>query len=88
MYTAPCIALGARSFHPSRVAHRRHIALSKGAAPVSLASHSCEERLAELETENALLREHVKVLVGRVRYLEARPAKDSHNSSRPPSSDW
>jgi transposase len=46
-----------------------------------------EERIAELETENAVLREQVTVLVGRVQDLEARLAKDSHNSSKPPSSD-
>ena len=45
------------------------------------------ERLAELEAENALLREHVRVLADRVHELEARLAKDSHNSSKPPSSD-
>src|SRR5215831_14555373 len=46
-----------------------------------------EERVAELETENAALREQVMVLAERVYELEARLAKDSHNSSKPPSSD-
>jgi transposase len=46
-----------------------------------------EERLVEVEAENALLREQVIVLAERVHELEARLAKDSHNSSKPPSSD-
>jgi transposase len=66
-----------------------------------------EERIAELEAENAALREQVRevallreqvqelpllrdqiaLLVGQVQELEARLAKDSHNSSKPPSSD-
>src|SRR5690242_16097891 len=46
-----------------------------------------EERNAELETENAALREQVRALLERVQELEARLAKDSHNSSKPPSSD-
>jgi transposase len=56
-----------------------------------------EERLAELEAENAALREQVREvpllreqivqLVSRVQELEARLAKDSHNSSKPSSSD-
>src|SRR5271166_3163902 len=68
---------------------------------------SLEARIAELEAENAALREQVRevsllreqvqelpllrdqivLLVGRVQELEARLAKDSHNSSKPPSSD-
>ena len=44
-------------------------------------------RIADLEAENAALREHVRVLLERVQELEARLAKDSHNSSKPPSSD-
>ena len=40
-----------------------------------------------LRAENAALREQVHALVDRVRELEARLAKDSHNSSKPPSSD-
>ena len=63
-----------------------------------------EERLAQLEAENAelraqlsqllgyvaenaALREQVSQLQGRVAELEGRLAKDSHNSSKPPSSD-
>jgi transposase len=46
-----------------------------------------EERLAELEAENAVLREQVSQLQGRVAELEGRLVKDSHNSSKPPSSD-
>lgn len=63
-----------------------------------------EERVAQLEaenavlreqisqlrgyvTENAALREQVSQLLGRVAELEGRLAKDSHNSSKPPSSD-
>ncbi len=46
-----------------------------------------EERIAELESENAKLREQVTVVLARVQELEARLAKDSHNSGKPPSSD-
>ena len=49
-----------------------------------------EERNAKLEAENAALQEQVRVLLERVQELEARLAKaskDSHNSSKPPSSD-
>jgi transposase len=46
-----------------------------------------EERIAELEVENATLRERVMVLAERLQELEARLAKDSHNSSKPQSSD-
>jgi transposase len=46
-----------------------------------------EERAVELEAENAALREQVRALLARVQELEARLAKDSHNSSKPPSSD-
>ena len=40
-----------------------------------------------LRAENAALREQVQALLARVQDLEARLAKDSHNSSKPPSSD-
>src|SRR5258708_15745192 len=56
-----------------------------------------DERIAELEAENAALRaqvrelpglrEQVTLLLARVRDLEARLAKDRHNSGKPPSSD-
>lgn len=45
------------------------------------------DRIAELEVENAQQREQITALLERVRDLEARLAKDSHNSSKPPSSD-
>lgn len=48
---------------------------------------SSEERIAQLEAENATLREQVVGLLARVRELEGRLAQDSHNSSKPPSSD-
>jgi len=55
---------------------------------------TAEERIAELEAENAglradndALRAQVQLLLGRVGEVEARLAKDSHNSSKPPSSD-
>src|SRR5271165_3486336 len=46
-----------------------------------------EERIAELEAENAALREQVTVLAAQVQDVQARLSKDSHNSSKPPSSD-
>jgi hypothetical protein len=46
-----------------------------------------EERIAELESEHAALREQVTVLAERTHELEARLTKDSHNSGKPPSSD-
>jgi transposase len=45
------------------------------------------ERIAELEAVVAQQREQIAVLLERVRALEGRQAKDSHNSSKPPSSD-
>lgn len=45
------------------------------------------EEETTLRAENAALREQVQTLVARVQELEGRLAKDSHNSSRPPSSD-
>src|SRR5690348_9992880 len=46
-----------------------------------------EARIAELEAENAALRERVELLAARVEELRARLAKDSRNSSKPPTSD-
>lgn len=52
-----------------------------------------EEEIAVLKAENATLREQMTALLERVQELEARLArlarlaKDSHNSSKPPSSD-
>jgi transposase len=46
-----------------------------------------QERIAELEAEIAQQREQIATLLERVRDLEARLAKDSHNSSKPPASD-
>jgi endonuclease-3 len=53
-----------------------------------------DERIAELEAEtarlradNAALRAQVEALLGRIVELEARVAKDSHTSHKPPSSD-
>jgi transposase len=46
-----------------------------------------EEEIAALKAENASQREQIAALLERVRELEARLAKDSHNSGKPPSSD-
>jgi transposase len=46
-----------------------------------------EAENALLNAENTALREQVTALMDRVRELEARLAKDSHNSGKPPSSD-
>lgn len=45
------------------------------------------DEIAALHAENAALREQVTALLEHVRELEGRLAKDSHNSSKPPSSD-
>src|SRR5262249_43248441 len=57
------------------------------AEQVSHRRMTSEERIAHLEAENAQVREQLAVVVARVQELEARLAKDSHNSSKPPSSD-
>jgi transposase len=44
-------------------------------------------RIAELEAENTRQREQIAALLARVQELEARLAKDSRNSSKPPSTD-
>src|SRR5258708_33257919 len=46
-----------------------------------------EARIAELEAENATLRERVELLAAQVEELQTRLAEDSHNSGKPPSSD-
>src|SRR5260370_16452108 len=56
-----------------------------------------DERIVELEAENAVLRARVseipqlraqiQELVAQVQELRARLGKDSHNSSKPPASD-
>ncbi|MGZ3640452.1 MAG: IS66 family transposase [Ktedonobacterales bacterium] len=46
-----------------------------------------EERIAELEALVDQQREQIALLLERVRDLEARLAKDSHNSGKPPASD-
>lgn len=46
-----------------------------------------DEEIALLKAENAALREQVTALMDRVRELEGRLAKDSHNSGKPPASD-
>jgi transposase len=46
-----------------------------------------EDRIAQLEAENAGLREQLSALLTRVQELEGRLAKDSHNSGKPPASD-
>lgn len=55
---------------------------------------TAEERIRQLEAENAALRgqlaealEHLGQALGRIQELEGQLAKDSHNSSKPPSSD-
>jgi transposase len=48
---------------------------------------TAEERIAELEALVAQQREQIEQLGVYIRALEARLAKDSHNSSKPPSSD-
>src|SRR5258708_29055952 len=46
-----------------------------------------EDENAQLRAENAALRAAVTALVVRVQEWEGRRAKESHNSSKPPSSD-
>ncbi len=48
---------------------------------------NAEERVAELEAETVALREQVATLAAQVHELQARLAKDSHDSSNPPASD-
>ena len=53
----------------------------------SIESMTPEDENVLLKAENAALREQVSLLVAQVQDLQARLAKDSHNSSKPPSSD-
>ncbi len=46
-----------------------------------------EEEIVAVKAENAALREQVAALLVRVQELEARAAKDRHNSGKPPSTD-
>jgi transposase len=46
-----------------------------------------DEELEQLRQENSTLRDQVTLLSERINELEARLAKDSHNSHLPPSSD-
>jgi hypothetical protein len=46
-----------------------------------------DEELEQLRQENSALRDQVALLSERIRVLEAKLAKDSHNSHLPPSSD-
>ena len=55
---------------------------------------TAEERIGQLEAENAALQEQLAEVLeqlaqalGRIHELEGQLAKDSHNSSKPPSSD-
>src|SRR5579859_5795649 len=46
-----------------------------------------EQTIAALQAENATLREQLTAALVEIRDLQARLSKDSHNSSKPPSSD-
>jgi transposase len=46
-----------------------------------------EEAIAILRAENAALREQLVVALAEIQALKGQLAKDSHNSSKPPSSD-
>ena len=46
-----------------------------------------EERIAQLETEVATLREQLAQALRRIHEQEGQRSKDSHNSHLPPSSD-
>ncbi len=55
--------------------------------PTTLSADGPDIDLASLRAENAALRAQIEQLLQRMAELEARLAKDSHNSSKPPSSD-
>jgi transposase len=55
-------------------------------AVIALVRHLFEI-IADLQQQNDLLAERVSILTERVSILESRLSKDSHNSSKPPSSD-
>jgi transposase len=46
-----------------------------------------DEEIVARKAENAALRAQMTALVARVQELEARAAKNSHNSGKPPASD-
>jgi transposase len=46
-----------------------------------------EEEITRLKAENTRQRDQIAALLERVQELEARLAKDSHNSNKPPASD-
>src|SRR6266571_8775142 len=46
-----------------------------------------DEELEQLRQENSVLRDQLRLLSERINELEARLARDSHNSHLPPSSD-
>ena len=46
------------------------------------------DRIAAVERANTALERTVTTLTARVQHLDDRLARDSHNSSKPPSSDW
>ena len=55
--------------------------------PATVSVESPDAEVGRLRGENAALRAQVEQLLEQVRELQARLAKDSHNSSKPPSSD-
>jgi len=55
--------------------------------PTTVSRESIDAELARLRAENADLRAQLAEQQARIQELEARLAKDSHNSSKPPSSD-
>jgi transposase len=70
--------------------NRFWVCLGGVALRVEHGSMTPDERIAQLEAENARQREQIAALLERVQELETRLAnatKDSHNSSKPPSSD-